>query len=88
MAENDRIYDLLGRMEKTINLNHTEVLTRITVLEAKNHTPDDCPAAKRIEKRIDKSELEAKDNAWKAMAKEAMRVMAMIATALGVNKWV
>jgi len=53
MPESERTYAILDRIEQTVNTNHTEVLQRLTTLEAIQHTPDTCPAIARMQGQVD-----------------------------------
>lgn len=73
MAESERLYILFDRLERSMSENHTDVVQRLTRLESRQHTPDDCSGIKRVETRMDKDEVRRRDASWKVFARELVR---------------
>ena len=84
-----RIFEAIEKGREEQNRNHTEVVQRLTALETKQHAPEDCPRAARVEEKINahlKTEAtEKRDASWKGFAKEGLRLLAAIGAAIGVT---
>ena len=86
MPESERMYTILDRIED--KLDH--VTERLVRVETKQHAPDDCPGAKRIETtlkdHIQEHEQMKRDAGWKAFIKDTVK-MVLAGGAGGAAGW-
>ena len=85
--ELDRVFEAIQSVQSSVTSNHTEVVQRLSTLEAKQHSPEDCPRARRIELKVDahvtEMDIKERDSAWKGIAKEGIRVL--VAAIAGIS---
>lgn len=80
MADSERMYVVLDRIESKLESNHLEVVQRLTKLETVNHRPEDCPGVLRVERAIEKhiesDKASEKENWWRGWGKEVLKLAA------------
>jgi len=90
MSNEGMIFEEIRAMRSEISANHTEVVQRLTKLESSSHSPDDCHGNRRTTEKLDEYIKSCEENAkWdgvKAIAKEAIRMLAAIAAAITTTK--
>lgn len=86
MAESDRIYTMLDRIEAKLD----RVGERLAVVEAKAHKPEECPGVRRVEAsladHIEDERAEKKEAFWRGWGKEVLKLLAAAAAGFAGSK--
>jgi hypothetical protein len=77
--DSDRLYTMLKGIGDKQDINHVEVVQRLTRLETKSHTAEDCPGVGRVERQlsehIEDSRRKSEAEGWKAWGKEIVKLV-------------